>query len=95
VRFLNADVAVMHAIGGTLMRDKAKPDPTRDSIQTLVVVRSAGTWQLAAFQNTRLRPMSRSFAAVPLWNFTDWLWSFLLRKRCMVNGEARVARSSA
>jgi uncharacterized protein (TIGR02246 family) len=81
VRFLSPDVAVMHAIGGTLMRGKEKPDPTRDSIQTLVAVRSAGTWQLAAFQNTRLRPMSRSFATVLLWNVTDWLWSFLLRKR--------------
>lgn len=81
VRFLNPDVAVMHAIGGTVMRGKAKPDPARDSIQTLVAVRTAGTWQLAAFQNTRLRPMSRSFAAVLLWNFTDWLWSFMLRKQ--------------
>ena len=81
VRFLNPDIAVMHAIGGTVMRGKAKPDPARDSIQTLVAVRNAGTWQLAAFQNTRLRPMSRSFAAVLLWNFTDWLWSFMLRKR--------------
>ena len=81
VRFLNPDVAVMHAIGGTVMRGKAKPNPARDSIQTLVAVRSAGTWQLAAFQNTRLRPMSGSFAALLLWNFTDWLWSFLLRKR--------------
>jgi len=81
VRFLNPDIAVMHAIGGTLMRGKLKPDPARDSIQTLVAVRSEGTWQLAAFQNTRLRPMSRSFAAVLLWNFTDWLWSLLRRKR--------------
>lgn len=71
VRFLNPDIAVMHAIDGTLMRGKLKPDPARDSIQTLVAVRSVGRWQLAAFQNTRLRPMSRSFAAVLLWNFTD------------------------
>ena len=81
VRFLNPDIAVMHAIGGTVMRGKTKPDPARDSIQTLVAVRSAGSWQLAAFQNTRLRPMGRSFAAVLLWNFTDWLWSFKLRTR--------------
>jgi uncharacterized protein (TIGR02246 family) len=81
IRFLNPNVAVMHAIGGTLMRGKQKPDPARDSIQTLVVVRSAGMWQIAAFQNTRLRPMSRSFAAVLLWNFTDWFWSFILGKR--------------
>ena len=81
VRFLSPDVAVMHAVGGTLMRGKRKPDPARDSIQTLVAVRRAGTWQLAAFQNTRLRSMSPRFAAVLLWNFTDWLWSLLLRKR--------------
>jgi hypothetical protein len=71
----------MHAIGSTLMRGKLKPDPARDSIQTLVAVRRTGMWQLAAFQNTRLRAMSRSFAAVLLWNVTDRLWSFLLRKR--------------
>jgi len=46
-----------------------------------MVVRSAGTWQIVAFQNTRLRPISGSFAVVLLWNVTDWLWSFLLRKR--------------
>ena len=76
----------MHAIGdmltrGKLMRSKLKPIPACDSIQTLIAVRSTGRWQLAVFQNTRLRPMSRSFAAVLLWNITDWLWPFLLHKR--------------
>lgn len=77
VQFLTADVAVMHAIGGTIMRGKSKPDRSRDSIQTLVTVRKDGEWKLAAFQNTRLRSMSSSFALVLLWNFTDWLWKFL------------------
>lgn len=80
VQFLTADVAVMHAIGGTIMRGKSKPDQSRDSIQTLVAVRRDGKWKLSAFQNTRLRLMSSSFASVLLWNFTDWLWKFLLHE---------------
>lgn len=81
LRFLTSDVAVMHAIGGTIMRGELKPSPARDSIQTLVAVRKDDEWKLAAFQNTRLRSMSSGFASVLLWNFTDWLWKFLLRKR--------------
>lgn len=78
VRFLTPNIAVMHAIGSTIMRGKSKPDPARDSIQTFVAVREHGEWKLAAFQNTRLRPMAGSFASVLLWNFTDWLWRLLL-----------------
>jgi len=80
VRFLTPDVAVMHAIGGTIMRGESKPAPTRDSIQTLVALRKNGEWKLAAFQNTRLRLMGSGFAPIILWGFTDWLWSFLLRR---------------
>lgn len=80
VQFLTADVAVMHAIGGTIIRGKSKPDQSRDSIQTLVAAQKDGEWKLAAFQNTRLRSMSSSFASVLLWNFTDWLWKFLLHE---------------
>lgn len=80
VRFLNADVALMHVIGSTVMRGESKPSPVRDSIQTLVATRRDGQWKLAAFQNTRLRPMSASFGSVLLWNLTDWLWKFVLRK---------------
>lgn len=43
-------------------------------------MRKDGEWKLAAFQNTRLRFMSRGFGSVVLWNFTDWLWKFLLRQ---------------
>src|SRR5215218_5995015 len=39
VRFLSPDVAVMHAVGGTVMPGKTKPSPERDSIQTLVATR--------------------------------------------------------
>ena len=81
VRFLGPDVAVMHAIGGTVMRGKSTPSPERDSIQTLVAIRRDGGWRLAAFQNTRLRVVGRSPVAFLVWAVSDWLWKiFRLNK---------------
>lgn len=81
VRFLSSDVALMHAVGGTMMRGKAEPSPERDSIQTLVAVRRGGEWRLAAFQNTRLRIM-RNGAAFLVSTISDLLWKvFRLNKR--------------
>ena len=74
VRFLSPDVARMHALGGTVMRGKSRPAPERDSIQTLVAIKRNGEWRLAAFQNTRVRPMSRNARSTFIWLFTDWLW---------------------
>jgi hypothetical protein len=82
VRFLSPDVAVMHAVGGTVMPGKTKPSPERDSIQTLVATRQGGEWRLAAFQNTRVRPIDRNAVAFLVWTLTDWLWKALrLNKR--------------
>lgn len=36
VRFVARGLAIVHTLGGTLMRGKSKPTPERDSIQTLV-----------------------------------------------------------
>jgi uncharacterized protein (TIGR02246 family) len=81
VRFLSPEVAVMHAVGSTVMRGKREPSPERDSIQTLVAVREGGQWRLAAFQNTRVRPM-RNAAAFLVWTLSDLLWKvFRLNKR--------------
>jgi uncharacterized protein (TIGR02246 family) len=55
LRFLSPDVALIHAIDGTVMRGKSEPSPERDSIQTLVVTRQEGEWRLAAFQNIAVR----------------------------------------
>jgi uncharacterized protein (TIGR02246 family) len=83
VRFLSPEVALMHAVGSTVMRGKSEPSPERDSIQTLVAVREGGgEWRLAAFQNTRLRPVGRSIVAFLIWTFSDWLWKVIrLNKR--------------
>lgn len=75
VRFLGPDVAVMHAVGGTILRGKRRPAPERDSIQTLVATRQArGDWRLAAFQNTRLRVMGAGARPLLLTTLSDWLW---------------------
>jgi uncharacterized protein (TIGR02246 family) len=81
VRFLSPDVALMHAVGSTVMRGKSEPSPERDSIQTLVAVREGDKWRLAAFQNTRVRPV-RNAAAFLVWTISDLLWKvFRLNKR--------------
>lgn len=74
VRFLTPDVALMHAVGGTVMRGKSAPSPERDSIQTLVATKRGGEWLLAAFQNTRIRPIGRNVAGTLVWILSDWLW---------------------
>lgn len=59
VRFLTTDVAVMHAVGGTVMPGQTDLDSERNSVQTLVVVKCNGRWCLAAFQNTRATYMGK------------------------------------
>ncbi len=80
VRFLSPDVALMHAVGSTVMRGKSEPSPERDSIQTLVAIRQDGEWRLAAFQNTRVRPM-RNLAAFLVWTLSDLLWRVFRRNK--------------
>ena len=71
LRFLSPDVAVMHAVGSTVMLGKSEPSPERDSIETLVAVREGSGWRLAAFQNIRVRPMGPNPVAFVLWTLTD------------------------
>ena len=73
VRFLGPDVAVMHAVGGTIKRGKSKPSPGRNSIQTLVATRHGNQWHVAAFQNTRLRLIA-SGRAFMVWTLSDMVW---------------------
>ncbi|MGH9212147.1 MAG: SgcJ/EcaC family oxidoreductase [Acidimicrobiales bacterium] len=88
VRFLGPDVAVMHAIGNTIARGKSKPNRARASIQTLVATRVtggpaddagavAGHWRLAAFQNSRIRPIGRGALTFLVWTVGDLIWRVL------------------
>ena len=86
VRFLGADVAVMHARGETILRGRSRPAPERDSIQTLVAARDdAGEWRLVAFQNTRVRPIGRHVLGTLLWLVSDRLWRWCLPKPASVD----------
>ena len=87
IRFLSPDIALLHAVGGTVARGKSAPAPERDSIQTLVATRENGAWHLAAFQNTRLRPIGPGLGSILAWLITDLLWKLLRRnKGVMSNG---------
>lgn len=59
MRFLTSNVAVMHAVGGTVMAEQSDLELERNSVQTLVAVKRNGKWSLAAFQNTRATYMGR------------------------------------
>ena len=80
VRFLGPDTALVHAVGGTVMRGKTKPSPERASIQTLVAVRTDREWRFAAFHNSRVRPINSGFAAFLVWAITDLLWKVFGRR---------------
>ncbi len=86
VRFLSPEVALLHAVGGTVLRGKTEPAPERDSIQTLVARRESGEcesgeWRLAAFQNTRLRPIGPKLTTFLAWTLSDSLWKVLRRSK--------------
>jgi uncharacterized protein (TIGR02246 family) len=61
VRFLTPDVAIMHAVGGTIMAGQTDIEPERNSIHTLVVIKGNGNhkWSIAAFQNTQAQYIGR------------------------------------
>jgi uncharacterized protein (TIGR02246 family) len=57
VRFLTPDVAIMQGRGSVLMPWQREVAARRRSIQTYVVVKQGDEWRIAAFQNTRMRPL--------------------------------------
>jgi uncharacterized protein (TIGR02246 family) len=70
VRFLSPDVALMHAVGGMVMRGKGEPTPERDSIQTLVATRQEGD-QAASFARKSIlgAPEGRKYPQTNGWVF--------------------------
>lgn len=57
IRYLGADVAVVHATGSVLVAWRSRLPKGRLSRQTLVATRTEDGWRFAALQNTRVRPM--------------------------------------
>jgi uncharacterized protein (TIGR02246 family) len=57
IRYVDADVALLHATGSVLVAWRSTLPKGRLSRQTLVAVRTEDGWRFAALQNTRVRPM--------------------------------------
>lgn len=66
IRFVTVDVAIITAVGGTIMGGQSDIDPERNSIHTLVAVKLDCEWQLTAFQNTRAQFLGRPEKALSL-----------------------------
>lgn len=81
VKFLDDSVAVMHAMGSTVMRGEKTPSKARDSIQTLVAHRRGNRWEIVTFHNTRVRPIGLSLLGTLHWLIGDWLWRFVPQSR--------------
>jgi uncharacterized protein (TIGR02246 family) len=60
IRFLSADVALVHSGGAVLRARQKKPSRRAISVQTLVAVKHEDRWLFAAFQNTRYRPFAQT-----------------------------------
>ena len=52
LRFLSADIAILRAVAGMVPPEQADLNPAVNAIQTLVVARHAGRWQIELLQNT-------------------------------------------
>ena len=58
IRFLTADIAVVHIIGAVKLRFQKKAPQGRQSINTNTVVRQNGQWKVTAFHNCRIKKPS-------------------------------------
>jgi uncharacterized protein (TIGR02246 family) len=66
IRFLRPDVALAHAIGGTVMPGQSDLESSRNSVQTLVAVKDNGAWRLASLHNSRAEFISQPEAATAM-----------------------------
>jgi uncharacterized protein (TIGR02246 family) len=59
IRFVTMDVAIMIAVGGTVMAGQWDIEPERNSIHTIVAVKRDNNWYFTAFQNSRAQYIGR------------------------------------
>lgn len=59
VRFLRADVAVVH-VSGTLKVVNGEATQTSNARMTLVMTKTGGKWEIAAFQNTQVAAVNEA-----------------------------------
>ncbi|MER3482515.1 MAG: hypothetical protein C4332_04570 [Meiothermus sp.] len=59
MRLLSPEIALMHAVGGTVMAGQTDLEEGHNSIQTMVVTKQDEQWRIAAFQNSRAQYMGQ------------------------------------
>jgi uncharacterized protein (TIGR02246 family) len=59
IRFLTSDIALVVAVGGTVMAGQSDIDPERNSIHMLVAIKQNAKWYFTAFQNSRAQYTGR------------------------------------
>jgi uncharacterized protein (TIGR02246 family) len=59
IRFVTRNIAIMIAVGGTVMAGQSDIEPERNSIHTIVVVKRHSSWYFTAFQNSRAQYIGR------------------------------------
>jgi uncharacterized protein (TIGR02246 family) len=64
IRFVTEDVAIMIAVGGTVVAGQSDIDPDRNSVHTLVAAKRNAKWHFTAFQNSRVQFIGRSGEAL-------------------------------
>jgi uncharacterized protein (TIGR02246 family) len=68
IRFLTSDIAIVVAVGGTVMAGQSDIDPERNSIHMLVAIKQNANWRFTAFQNSRAQFIGRPEEAQTLTN---------------------------
>jgi uncharacterized protein (TIGR02246 family) len=66
IRFVTMDVAIMIAVGGTVMAGQSDIETERNSIHTIVAVKCDSNWYFTAFQNSRAQYIGRPEASQAL-----------------------------
>src|SRR5919199_189231 len=59
IRFVTDNVAIMIAVGGTVMAGQSDIEPERNSIHTIVAIKLDSNWCFTAFQNSRVQYIGR------------------------------------
>ena len=59
IRFLTSDIAIIVAVGGTVIDGQSDIDPERNSVHMLVAIKQNCKWHFTAFQNSRAHFIGR------------------------------------
>ena len=81
IRFPTSDIAIIVAVGGTVMVGQSDIDPERNSVHMLVAIKQNANWRFTAFQNSRAQFIGRPEEAQALTDELRSCYSDMRNKR--------------